>query len=251
MRRDRTDVRPITVQVTRSVMLAFVATLVLLPLLGFFLAVKVLGPHWYGKRLSSLEKELAYMHEIKTPETDDMERLKDQLAILQEDLRTERQMRAEAEAKVTMAETARAEASGQSQEVEAELSSLRRTVAVYEELMKPRIDNELYQCFNISASYRSGKVNYQVSFLKKNPKDNNSLETRVEVRILHGDNIFAINRAQAYRQQPDNLHTVAFNKDYRLSGDIDMRLPNDGLRLLDIRGLNTANKVVAHCWQVF
>lgn len=245
MKKNSTDSSPKTLHI--SFLTVFLAALFFfgLPVAGYFSFYQFVAPKLYQddmEEITESKESLLKKYEIANAELSvlriDHEKIK-------ETLDKERTQRAGSEARATIAETAKTATGRKIADTESELITLQRKVSFYENLLKPKTEQERLQCFNTSASYKNNKVRYGISFLKNNPKDRQELAVKVELRVVQASG--------ALQEQTDAAPVLAtrkfsLSKDYRLSGSLTTTLDEDQLYLLDIRVYDAQDKSIAECW---
>lgn len=242
MKRNATDRRPITLHFAGWFLWSLLFLAIALPIGGFLVSVGYVAPAWLNLNVKSMQhqvEEAAKIKEESAGALEEVERMKGQLD-------QERKMRAEAEAKLTMAETARTEATTKLTELEGETVTLRRSVASYEQLLKPKLSRELVQCVNFDVSEKAGKVDYSVTFAKLT-KTQALPKLNVRIRVVAGDNAVALDEARG----GGKVVNTPLEKDLRVKGDLAMNLPADATRLIDVKVLDESNKPVGYCWKTF
>ena len=252
IRRDRTDVQPRTFHATRLRIMLWVLVLIVLPVVGFYVSYKFVAPFQLGADIQSLKSRTKEAEDVADAMEAQHEAIVEENSRLRDALRQEREQKAELEAKMTITETARQEVSDQFNLQEKELISLRENVKFYEQFMKPVSERAPLQCFNMKVSEAGGKVKYGVSFMKNDRKDKEKISIGIKFRVLAGNNARAINTTEADTREPDHTRKASLTLDASVSGTFTpkAKLP-EGLRLLDIKGYDSQNQVIAHCWKAF
>ena len=244
MRRNETDRRPLTLHVSAFLFWAVITAAILLPVGGFLVSAGMIAPAWLKLDFSSMQRQVKQAEQIKK----DNQSLKSQFEQMKSVLDTERKGRAEAETKSTMAETAQKEATARLMQLEGDMVTLKKSVASYEQLLKPKLDRELVQCVNLEAAYASGKVDYSLSFAKLTKSVDLPAGLNARVRIVTGDNAVDMEHNATNR-----VITVPINPkgDLHLKGGVPMTLAADTTRLIDVKVLDNAGKPVGYCWKTF
>jgi hypothetical protein len=242
MRRNATDRRPITLNVAGWFLWSALFLAIALPIGGFLVSVGYVAPAWLKLNVQSMQHQVEEAEKIKSSQAEvqgEMERLRGQLD-------EERKLRAEAETKLTMAETARAEATTKLTDLEVEAVTLKRSVATYEQMLKPKLARELVQCVNFEvAQTKPGTVSYGVSFAKLT-KSEALPKLNVRIRVVAGDNAVALESSSSGKTV-----TVPLEKDLRVKGEMAVSLPADVTRLIDVKALDESGKPVGYCWKTF
>ena len=250
IRRESTDSNPYTLNLSKPVFYGALGALLGLPLIGFFLATFFLAPSYMDNEVTEIRTgykessaKLAALEETHKNilETHDF---------LQEELAKEREVRAEAEAHITIAESARAEAVSSAQELEKKLSDKDRELVFYQAFVKPQTEQKDLQCFNISATFKKGQLNYGVNFLRTDQKAKNKIKSTVKYRLLVGEDVIDLNEGREF-VPPVHSQDMSMVKQNRLTGKFKASVPNEGLRILDIKAYDRSDRVIAHCWKAF
>jgi len=248
MRRDLTDKRPVTLHVSTRLFWTVISLAVGLPIIGFAISAGVIAPAWLKLNFKSMEKYVEKTQKTVQPLQQQNASLLADKAKISEQLKQEMQRRAEVEARVTMAETARTEAATRLAQLEGENMNLRRSLATYERLLKPKLQRELVECVSQDISYSSNKVDYNLSFAPVTKSSRLPESMSVQVRVLTGNNAVAMEQNTlgiANTTQPLNMA-----KSQHLKGSFVVTLPSDTTRLLDVRVLD-GNTPVGYCWKAF
>lgn len=242
MKRNATDRRPITLHLAGWFLWSALFLAIALPIAGFLVSVGYVAPAWLKLNFQDMQHQVEEAEKIKEESAsamEDVERAKGQLD-------QERKLRAEAEAKLTMAETARAEATTKLTELEVEAVALKRSVATYEQMLKPKLARELVQCVNFEvAQTKPGVVAYGLSFAKLT-KSEALPKLTVRVRVVSGDNAVALENSASGKTV-----TMPLEKDLRVKGEMAVNLPADSTRLIDVKALDESGKPVGYCWKTF
>lgn len=243
MKRNATDRRPVTLQMPGWLLWGSLVLAITLPIVGFLVSVGYVAPAWLKLDFQSMQHQVEEAAKIRKDQAEiqgELERLKGQVD-------EERKLRAEAEAKLTMAETARGEATTKLTELEVEAVTLKRSVASYEQLLKPKLARELVSCVNQEASQvGDNKVSYGVTFAKLT-RTQALPPLTVRVRVVAGDNAVELDEGAG----GGKVETHKLGADLRVRGEMDIALPKDTTRLIDIKVFDEANKPVGYCWKTF
>lgn len=245
MKRNETDRRPLTLHISAFMFWAVIGLAVALPIVGFGVSVGWIAPAWVKLDFSTMEQRV----HLADKALEENSALQQQMDDLKKQIDKERAAHAEAETKVTMAETARVEATTKMTQMEAELITLKRSVATYEQMLKPKLARELLQCVNLDAKLENGTVRYSTSFAKisQNMKLPNKLTARV--RVVVGDNAMTMQSDTAKNLQVSHVLDAAKGLD--IKGTLALDISADATRLLDVKVFDDANKPVAYCWKTF
>jgi hypothetical protein len=227
------------------------AALVLLPLGGFWVSYSWVGPARLGEDVRQLKETTKTARENESFFKAQYDVLVEENEKLRADLKEARSLLAEMDAKFTMVETARLEATDEAASAEEELLNLRRSVKFYEQLMKPTNEQAPLQCFNMDLRLNKGTVTYAVTFMKNNRKDTSSLSADVAFRVLAGANVMKLDPDEAAVGAPVHERRIKLTKDYRLTGKFRVKNLPAGVRLLDIKAYDNKNRVIAQCWKSF
>lgn len=248
MRRDVTDRRPLTLHISKQLFWTLILMAVGLPIFGFALSAGILAPVWLKFDMKSMKQTVENAEKTLVPLQRKNESLSADKSKLSEQLKEEMQRRAEAEARVTMAETARVEASNRLATLEGEMLDLKRSLATYERLFKPKLQRELVECVDQDIAYAGNKLSYNLTFARvaKNLTIPPSLS--VQVRVMSGNNAVAIEQAGA--NAVVTTHVLDLSKSQHVKGTFTVTLPTDTSRLLDVKVLD-GNTPVGYCWKSF
>lgn len=251
MRRDRTDVRPLTLHLSWKRLWGLVAMVFLLPILGFWISYTFIAPRVLGFDMKAMQNAKTYAEAQLAPVKAENATLQARLAKLEESSKVDRGLRAEAEVRITQAETARAEAASRADGLEEEVLKLRQSIKFYEELMKPKTDQELVQCFNVNASASGNTVKYSLGLLKNNPNDKTPLDMKLYFTASSGSNAATLS-AQKENATSQHSRSLTMVKDASLHGSFTAQLDKEGINMLDIKVRDKkTNKIIASCWKAF
>ncbi|MCP5404855.1 MAG: hypothetical protein H6922_01320 [Pseudomonadaceae bacterium] len=246
MKRNETDRRPLTLHISTQLFWSMVVLAVALPVGGFLVSAGVIAPAWLKLDFNSMKHRVEEAEKMRK----DYLEFKVEYDAMKNQLDTERKARAEAEAKTTMAETARAEATGKLTQVEGELLTLKQSIATYEQLLKPKLERELVQCVNLDAKYADGKASYSLNLTKvaKGIKLPPKLTARVSLVV--GDNAVAM---RSNTQAGGNSKSFALDtaKSMDIKGEMAIDAADDATRLIDVKVFDAAAKTVGYCWKTF
>jgi hypothetical protein len=248
MRKDDPGRRPVTIHISSGLFWSFITLAVGLPIGGFLVSAGVLAPAWLKLNVQNMKQEVENAQQNMGPLQQQNTNLTTQAQKLQQELQSEREARAGVEAKLTMAETARTEAGNHLTELESELVDLKRSVATYEHLLKPKLSRELLECVNIDIKPAGNVVGYQVDFAKIAKTATLPQTLTVNIQALAGDN--AVTLGQSAGQGLKTTQVLKPSQSLVLKGSLTSNLPNSGNRLLDIK-VQDGNDTVASCWKMF
>jgi hypothetical protein len=248
MRKDDPGRRPTTIHISSGLFWTFILLAIGLPVGGFLVSAGFLAPAWLKFNMQSMKQEVENAQQNMEPLQQQNTNLTTQTQKLQQLLQTERETRAGIEAKLTMAETARTEAGSHLTELESELVDLKRSVATYEHLLKPKLSRELLECINIDVKPVANAVTYQIDFAKISKTASLPQTLTVNVQALAGDN--AVTLGQSAAQGGKTTQVLKPGQSLQLKGGLNSTLPNTGNRLLDIK-VQDGNDTVASCWKMF
>lgn len=244
MRRDATDRRPHTLHISGGLFWSVILAGIGLPILGFGVSAGYIAPAWLKFNFDRLERQVEGAKQTEQNNanlTADNQKLADQL-------QSERSSRAEAEARLTMAETARIEANNRLTELEAENVNLRRDLASYERMLKPKIDKELVECADISAKAVENGMEYAATISKISGNVTLPPSLTAVVSVLSGNNVVTLD--QSGKVNKTTNHALDLKKSQKISGKITANLPTQATRVLDIK-IKDATRVVGYCWKSF
>ena len=71
----------------------------------------------------------------------------------------------------------------------------------------------------------------------------------MKFRLLTGANVLALNAKR--NSKPAYERDIQFTKQVRITGNFKANLNTEGLRVLDIKAYDKAQRVIAHCWKAF
>lgn len=250
MRQDLTDRRPFRMVIGRKTFWTLILTAIGLPIMGFLVSFGILAPAWLKLDFKNMQESVEEAKQTLQPLQQQNAELASKKQALEQQLQAEREGRAKAEAEITMARTARLEAANRMAEMEGELISLKKSLGTYEKLLKPKLDRELVQCVDVTATYANGQVSYKSNFAKlaKSMKVPDVITARV--RVLAGDNAVAMEQGQGSGTVVN--HSLEMARSPSIKGTIPLPAAqgNGATRLLDIK-LFDGSKPVGYCWKPF
>ena len=251
IRRDRTDVQPRTINATWRRMAFIVSFIIALPVAGFWISYLYIAPFQLGEDVETLRATTEEAENISDALQAQHDAIVEENENLRKGLRIERQQRAELEAKMTITENARQEAGDKMSSLEEEVLNLHQSIKFYEQFMKPANAQAPIQCFNIKAGMEGENLSYRVSFMKNDRKNKEKIKLNIAFRVLAGANAQVLDPQVANIGEPEHERTANFTLDTSVSGKFKPHKLPVGLRLLDIKGYDENNKVMAHCWKAF
>jgi hypothetical protein len=244
MRRNETDRRPLTLHISAGLFWSLIFLAVALPVGGFLVSAGVIAPAWLKLDFTSMQQQVKQAERIQK----ENKALKDQFSQLQTQLDNERRLRGEAETKATMAETAQKEATTRLTEQEGDMVTLKKSVASYEQLLKPKLDRELLQCVGLEADATASGVTYSLSFAKLTKTADLPAGLTARVRVVTGDNAVDME----HNATSTKMVTTPINaKDLHLKGQLAVAVAPDTTRLIDVKVFDSAGKPVGYCWKTF
>jgi|GEM_PF-6016452 len=250
MRRDSTDRRPHTIHIGVGLFWFLVISAFALPILGFLISFGFLAPAWLNLDFKSMQQSVNEAKKNLQPLQQQNADLAARKEVLEKQLQVEREARAKADAEVMMARTARVEAANRMAELEGDVISLKKSLATYEKMLKPKLDRELVQCVNLDANYTSGTVVYHTNFAKIVKSATLPASLNARVRVLTGDNAMVME--QGISNGTVVNHTVDMAHDPQIKGNIPLppARANGTTRLLDVKIFNGTTPV-GYCWKTF
>lgn len=251
MKKDSTERSPRTIHLSVFVIGLMSLFFFGLPVAGYVLFNKVVAPQQYESSLTETTENKEELLEQLTDAEAELTVLRIETDKLKTILADERKHRAESEARATIAETAKVATGQQIASTETELRTLQRKVAFYEDLLKPKTEQERLQCYNMSATYSKGKLRYAVSFLKNDNKDKATLGVKARMRVIPAVQTAQDGEADKPAAEYPVLSTRSFSltKAYTLSGNLNTTVDENMMHILDIEVKDTQNNLVAKCWQ--
>ncbi|RYG59009.1 MAG: hypothetical protein EON60_11715 [Alphaproteobacteria bacterium] len=248
MRADRTDMRPFRAHIGVKTFWFLLFLAIGMPIFGFLISVGVLAPAWLKLDFKSMQESVEEAQHNLQPlqqQNADLSNKKQQLEIQLRELRTSH---AQVETEVTMARTARLEASSRIAEMEGELITLKKSLASYEKLIKPKLERELVECVDMVATYENNEVTYRSSFVKVAKSATLPPRLNARVRVTAGDN------ALAMQGQGGNAinHNLEMTRSTSIKGKLQLpaTVAEGTTRVLDIK-VYDGNKAVGYCWKAF
>ncbi|MFZ2619402.1 MAG: hypothetical protein WAX89_00825 [Alphaproteobacteria bacterium] len=249
-RRDRTDMAPKTFYLSRWRLIGYFLLLVGLPVFGFWLSYSVVAPRMLNTDVAELRFTAQESSESAELLEARQEALVEENETLRIDLQNEKGLRAELEAKLAIAETARAEGSTKLAGLEGEVIDLRQKIVFFEQLTKPANEQAPLQCFNIDATLKDKTLTYAFTLMKNDGKNKAPMDVKVVLRAMVGAKALDMAKAEVEKMAPLQTKNTRLTFDSTIKGSVTLKDIPDGLRLLDIRAYQ-GDKTVAHCWKAF
>lgn len=250
MRADRTDMRPFRAHIGVKTFWFLLLLAIGLPIFGFLISVGVLAPAWLKLDFQSMQQSVEEAQHNLQPLQQQNAELSTKKQQLEAQLRELRTSHAQVETEVTMARTARTEASSRIAEMEGELITLKKSLASYEKLLKPKLDRELVECVDLVASYENNQVNYRTNFVKVAKSASLPERLNARVRIMAGDNALAMQQTQGTGNAINHNLEMARSPSVKGSLPLPASVADGTTRLLDIK-IYDGTKTVGYCWKAF
>ncbi|PIZ31771.1 MAG: hypothetical protein COY40_01195 [Alphaproteobacteria bacterium CG_4_10_14_0_8_um_filter_53_9] len=244
MKRDELDKRPVTLHIAGWVFWGAILSAIAVPIIGFALSAGWAAPTWMKLNFARMEEQVAGAKQTEQTNAD----LTAGKQKLEEQLQAAMSARAEAEARLTMAETARVEASSRLGELEGEVLNMKKELAAFQNLLKPKLDKELVECADLSVRTNDKGIVYSATLSKISRSAKLPDDLKARVSIMAGNNIVALD--QSGKSIKPKIFTLDFTKSPKLEGEINHVLPEGTTRLMDIKILNDT-QVVGYCWKSF
>jgi hypothetical protein len=249
MRRDATDSRPKHLNLSGWFLGLLGLLVVGLPVGGFALSVLYFAPNWLQTNIADMEKKVQEAKESLRPLQEQNADLAAKKQQLEQQLQQEREARAQADTEITMSRTARSESSNRLAELEGEVISLKKSLASYEKLLKPKLQRELVQCVDLNATVTANNsVEYKTTFTKVSKTASLPGNLTVKVRVLAGDNAMAMQQGTTTA-----THTLDMSKSSNVKGMIALPSASQtggSTRMLDMKVFDGSTPV-GYCWKSF
>lgn len=247
MNKDDVTSRPKSLSLPKIMLVLFVLLIVLMPIGAF-----VYGWQYFQSAdLNQSKKEFQKL----TIESGKKDGQIDELIQETVDLKTEYEKvaaeKAQAEARVSIAENSRAKVLEKMEELEEEIFGLRGQLAMYEGFFQPNKEKLPIQCFNINVSQSANKLWYGVSFLKANKNDKDLAKLRVEFHVRTGSRALSLEDEEL--PQSDRVRNIELKNSYRMKGSmaVKRKKTKGGLRMFEIRAYNEKDELMSYCWKSF
>jgi septal ring factor EnvC (AmiA/AmiB activator) len=250
MRQDRTDKRPFRIHLGIKTFWFLVIMAVGLPIAGFLISVGILAPAWLKLDFKSMQQSVEEAEHSLQPLQKQNAELASKKTQLEAQLKQVREEHAQAETEITMARTARAEASNRIADMEGELITLKKSLASYEKLLKPKLERELIECVDTNVTYANNQVSYKSNFMKTSKTASVPAVLQARVRVMAGDNAVAMEQSETGNNVIN--HTLEMARSQSLKGTINLPATQAAVatRILDIK-IFDGNKPVGYCWKAF
>ncbi len=248
MNRDRTDAHAFSLDVPKYLLWFIVALLAVLMIGGFWLAWRVIGPTWLRMEATQARETAHRQGEALGITMAELEKISHENKELKNNLEIEREARAEAETRVEIVENTRVTLEERVAELQKNLNENKEMISFYEDFFKPDTDKDIFQCYNIKAEYDGEELSYSVNFLNLEKNAKKVYDLTVKPRVLWGDHILTL---EALEPLEESSKSISLAKDIRLRERFAVKMPADGLHVLDIKAYDGENQVVAHCWKTF
>lgn len=223
-----------------------------LPLLAFYLGYTYMAPENMQNRLERQTIEYASAEKKSQELEGEVSRLQAELNKIQVENLQEINKRAEAEARVSMVETARSAALQEVKKLKTENADLRTQLDIFQDILQPTSETLPIQCYNVSVREKSDGLDYSLSLLKTDNKDTRELKMNLHARVLTGAaNVATLSETDI--AEADREKYVEMTRLLTTSGSIDGDFPENGVRVLDIRGYKVGedDTLITHCWKAF
>lgn len=222
----------------------------ILPSVAHYTIIFHIMPTYAVKKAQGMEEEITGLASGVYTLEEENTLLKKRLKSITGELEEEQAIRSEFEARISIAENARASFANKSQQLEQEVIDLRASTKFYEDILNPSETVGELQCYNITTSLKKGTLKYGVNYLHQNQNNTTSKKYKIVVNVMSG--VKASDLESMNVQDGDDVKTVTFKKSYTLKGSLDVNLPDNKLRMLDIRAYqHGTDKLVGHCWKAF
>lgn len=250
MRQDRTDKRPFRIHMGVKTFWFLLLMAIGLPIAGFLISVGILAPVWLKMDFKSMQQSVEEAEHSLQPLQQQNAELAAKKQQLEAQLKEVRESHAQAETEITMARTARMEASSRIAQMEGELITLKKSLASYEKLLKPKLERELIECVDTTASFENSQVTYKSNFVKVSKSTTLPKVLQVRVRVMAGDNAMAMEQGQAGNTVVN--HSLEMAKSQSVKGTIPLPATQAAgtTRVLDLKVFD-GNKPVGYCWKAF
>lgn len=222
----------------------------ILPSLAHYTIMFHIMPNYVVRKAQGMEEEITGLASGVYTLEEENTLLKKKLHQITKELEGEQARRSEYEARIAIAENARSSFANKAQKLEQEVIDLRASTKFYEDILNPSETVGALQCYNITAEMKKGTLKYGVNFLYSDQNNNKSETYKVVVNVMSG--VKASDLESMNVQDGDEVREVTFKKSYTLTGSLDVNLPSDKLRMLDIRAYAAgSDELVGHCWKAF
>lgn len=247
MNKDDVTSRPKNLSLPKFVLVLLLTLIVLAPVGAFLYG-------WLHFQAADLDKSKQEFNRLTLADGKKNARI-DELIQETVDLKTEYEKvaaeKAQAEARVSIAENSRAKVLEKMEQLEDEIFTLRGQLAMYEGFFQPNREKLPIQCFNMNVSQSANKLWYGVSFLKANKNDDELAKLRVEFHIRTGSR--ALSLEDETLEKSDRVRNIEFKSSYNMKGSMNVKRKNSkgGLRMFEVRAYNSEDNLVSYCWKSF
>ncbi|MEC9292320.1 MAG: DUF6776 family protein [Pseudomonadota bacterium] len=221
-----------------------------LPSLAHYTIIFHIMPTYAVKKAQGMEEEITGLASGVYTLEEENTLLKARLKSITTELEEEQAVRSELAARIAIAENARSSFANKAQQLEQEVIDLRASTKFYEDILNPSETVGELQCYNITTSLNKGTLKYGVNFLHQNQNNTTSKKYKIVVNVMSG--VKASDLENMEIQDGDDVKEVKFKKSYTMKGSLDVTLPDNKLRMLDVRAYKDGtNELVGHCWKAF
>lgn len=250
MRQDRTDKRPFRIHMGVKTFWFLVFLAIGLPIAGFLISVGILAPAWLKLDFKSMQQSVEEAEHSLQPLQQQNAELASKKQQLETQLKQVREEHAQAETEITMARTARMEASSRIAQMEGELITMKKSLASYEKLLKPKLERELIECVDTTATFENNQVSYKSNFVKVSKSATIPSTLQAKVRVMAGDNAMVMEQGQSANTTV--THSLEMARSQSIKGTIQLPATQAAgtTRVLDIKVFD-GNKPVGYCWKAF
>jgi hypothetical protein len=250
MRADVTDRRPVRLNIGTRLFWALLVLAFGAPIVGFMISFGWLAPTWLKLNVENMAEAVEQAEKDLQPLQQQNAELASRIRTLEPQLQAARANLAQAEARATMAETAKNSAAERLAMLEGENINLQRSLATYEQLLKPKLERQLVQCVDLTARVNAQGVTYNTTFTRIDKAKMPPAMT-VQVRVLSGDN--AVSMEAGANQASTVTHQLDMQRSQRISGTLAlpaMAASGKTTRLLDVK-VYDGSQTVGYCWKAF
>ena len=241
---------PRTLTLPRWLVIALPLAIVLLPIALFWVGYDVLAPTVLKNRLEAQTDEFVEISSQNKELSQKYNRLDTAYRELQKNILAETNRRAEAEARVTILENARATALEKLEQTEQKVIDLNNKLSMYEDIFRPASEALQLQCFNISIDSKRDSIDYSVQLMKTDKNDRKELPLTVKFRVLTGPSVLSLGEGMV--DDADRVKETSLDSLRQLTGSIRGEFSGEGVRMLDIRAYEKGtDRLAGHCWKAF
>lgn len=250
MRADVTDRRPVRMNIGTRLFWCLLVLAFGAPIVGFMISFGWLAPTWLKLNVETMAEAVEQAEKDLQPLQQQNAELASRIRTLEPQLQTARESLAQAEARATMAETAKNSAAERLATLEGENINLQRSLATYEQLLKPKLERQLVQCVDLKARVNAQGVSYNTTFTRIDKAKMPPAMT-VQVRVLSGDN--AVSMEAGASQANTITHQLDMQRSQKISGAVVLPASaanNKTTRVLDVK-VYDGSQTVGYCWKAF